>query len=279
LLAGFLLRARLALLVTLVPLVWFAGLYGPRFLPAPAAAAEQLSFRVLSFNIATGAGRGQPEPVVRLARAVGADLVCLQEVPGDALATIGAALLDEYPYQTGSGDGVILSRGPILAAQPYQPQTGAHDGLLAEVVVGDRVVTIVNAHLWLASSYADWRRGWFRLARGFDTERRDRAAAELVERLKERGGPRVLVGDFNMTPGSAAYQILTAELRDSYAEAGWGLGHTVPANMEPAAPNLSLPLFRVDYIFHSADLAARRAWVGPYTNSNHLPVVADLAFR
>ena len=200
LLAALLWRARLALALVMPPLVLFAGIFGPRLLPAPAAAAEQSAFRVLSFNVATGRGRGQPEPIIRLARAAGADLVCLQEVRADTLDVVGAALRDEYPYQAGSSDGVILSRGPILEARPYQPRTGAHEGLLAEVTVGDRVVTIVNAHLWLASGYATWRREGLHLARGYDTERRNLAAAELVERLRATGGPRVLVGDFNMTP-------------------------------------------------------------------------------
>jgi endonuclease/exonuclease/phosphatase family metal-dependent hydrolase len=42
---------------------------------------------------------------------------------------------------------------------------------------------------------------------------------------------------------------------------------------------VSLPLLRIDYIFHSADLATVGARVGPLGGSDHLPIVADLAFR
>jgi endonuclease/exonuclease/phosphatase (EEP) superfamily protein YafD len=42
---------------------------------------------------------------------------------------------------------------------------------------------------------------------------------------------------------------------------------------------LHLPLVRIDYVFHSADLRAISARVGPSTGSEHLPVVADLVFR
>jgi endonuclease/exonuclease/phosphatase family metal-dependent hydrolase len=33
---------------------------------------------------------------------------------------------------------------------------------------------------------------------------------------------------------------------------------------------------RIDYILHSVDFTARRAWIGADTGSDHLPVLADL---
>jgi vancomycin resistance protein VanJ len=276
LLAGLLLRARRTLLLLLLPTAAFLALYGGQFVPRATAAAAGPAFRVLTFNVAAGRGYGQAEPVVQLIRSVAPDLVALQEVRADALDTIGAALRESYPYQGRSADGVILSRAPLLETYALRPETGAHEGLVAEAVIGDRVVTLVNAHPYLPTQYSHWRRAGLDLARSYSTSARNAAVADLLDYLQTVDGPRVLVGDFNMSASSFAHDLLTTQLRDAYQEAGWGFGHTVPANLEPAAPAISLPLFRVDYIFHSSELAARRAWVGPYTNSNHLPVIADL---
>lgn len=56
----------------------------------------------------------------------------------------------------------------------------------------------------------------------------------------------------------------------SFPSAGWGFGHT--ARMA----HIPFPLLRIDYIWHTADLAARRAYVGPDVGSDHRPVIAEL---
>jgi endonuclease/exonuclease/phosphatase (EEP) superfamily protein YafD len=71
--------------------------------------------------------------------------------------------------------------------------------------------------------------------------------------------------------------MISRHLRDSYQEVGWGFGHTYPTT--PQSFGISVPLLRIDYVFHSAELVALRARVGPDGGSDHLPVVADLSIR
>ena len=92
-------------------------------------------------------------------------------------------------------------------------------------------------------------------------------------------GPQLVTGDFNQTEWSPSYPLVTAELRDSFREAGWGFGHTFPSTLSWARWDISLPLLRIDYIFHSGELLAQDARVGPASRSQHLPVIVDLAFR
>lgn len=54
----------------------------------------------------------------------------------------------------------------------------------------------------------------------------------------------ILCGDFNDTPSSFAYHLLSENLRDAFKEAGNGIGKTYNGN---------LPLLRIDYILHSPD--------------------------
>jgi endonuclease/exonuclease/phosphatase (EEP) superfamily protein YafD len=117
------------------------------------------------------------------------------------------------------------------------------------------------------------------LVRGFSPGWRDAQVEELVARLAADDGARLLTGDFNETEWSYPYERLHSVLGDSFREAGAGFGHTYPSHVRWDGWTLSVPLVRIDYVFHSAELVALHAAVGPDGGSDHLPVVADLAFR
>ena len=77
-------------------------------------------------------------------------------------------------------------------------------------------------------------------------------------------------------------------LFDAFQAAGRGrggtlprrLGHSTRVNLRPGWPARGLPgllpLARVDYIWHTADLAPLDCWVGEDAGSDHLPVLAEL---
>lgn len=280
--AAMVLRARIPLALALGPTLLFAYMYGPQFVPRGPVAATGPSFRVLSFNIGAGMGLGAAEPVLQAVHRARPDVICLQEVQGRSVEAIVSSLSADYPYQMRQDGTFIFSRFPLLDSRPLRLRSGAHTGLLTDVEVDHRLVAVANVHLWRVDQFEGWGRGMRSLVRAgndFATIERDAAVRELLGILRDVWGPRVLVGDFNMSPGSDAYRTLTAELRDSYREAGWGFGHTHPSHLGPTAPDLSLPLQRIDYIFHSDGLVTLSAQVGPDGGSNHLPILADLALR
>ena len=59
--------------------------------------------------------------------------------------------------------------------------------------------------------------------------------------------PVIVCGDFNDSPSSYTYNVIANELKDSFAEAGYGFGKTY------AGP---LPSFRIDYILHDQKFSA-----------------------
>jgi endonuclease/exonuclease/phosphatase (EEP) superfamily protein YafD len=99
------------------------------------------------------------------------------------------------------------------------------------------------------------------------------------------GGPAVLMGDFNLVERHPIYrQIAGAGLTDAFRAAGRGVGVTLPTRMARWAATGSRwgsiplpPLFRVDYIWLTADLLPLVAWVGGHAGSDHLPVCVRLA--
>ena len=83
----------------------------------------------------------------------------------------------------------------------------------------------------------------------------------LRDWLSTREVPVVLAGDFNMRPGSTAYESVTRQLSDL----------TVGANLL-TFPSDS-PWQQIDYVFASHGVNALSARTVNVTDSDHLPVV------
>jgi vancomycin resistance protein VanJ len=273
-------RARLALLSLALPLVVFLTYYGPRFgfQPSPAAGASG-SFRVISFNTGANAGGGSLAPLLRTLRAVDADVVALQEVPSATLEQLRIELAAAYPYQEGTVDAVSFSRFPLQRGPELQLRDSPYVGQQLSLSVRGRPVVLTNVHVTRPVYRLQWRRQVVPVVRAYNPESRDAQVTELVNRIRAVPGARLLTGDFNETEWSRPYQLLAAELDDSYRETGRGFGHTYPSNFIWGEWRFSLPLMRIDYVFHSRDLVALGARVGPDGGSDHLPVVAELGFQ
>ena len=107
-------------------------------------------------------------------------------------------------------------------------------------------------------------------------ERYGRRAAEVTriqEKIAGLDEPILLMCDCNLTDTSEAYARLDTVLDDSFREIGWGFGHTF---YPPVAPS---PIQRIDYVWHSDDFVAVKAFVGQDGGSDHLPIVAILGLN
>ncbi|HLH25542.1 MAG TPA: endonuclease/exonuclease/phosphatase family protein [Chloroflexota bacterium] len=279
LLAALVLRARAALVLSLLPLAAFVWAYGPQLVPQSPPAVAGPHLRVLTFNTGGNVGGGQQAPLLRTIQAVDADLVALQEVPPATEDALPDALAATYPYHVGTTDTLVLSRWPLEAEGEFRLQDAGYLAHQVAVSVGDRTLLHTNVHVTRPSYRVRWRRGLVPLVRGFSPGWRDAQVEDLVARLQATDGPRLLTGDFNETEWSYPYERLHSVLGDSFREAGAGFGHTYPSHLRWGGWTLSVPLVRIDYVFHSPELVALHAAVGPDGGSDHLPVVADLAFR
>jgi endonuclease/exonuclease/phosphatase (EEP) superfamily protein YafD len=107
----------------------------------------------------------------------------------------------------------------------------------------------------------------------------ERNASRLAEtaRLRDLAGelaePVLLLCDCNLTDTSQAYTRLDSALQDSFAEAGWGFGHTLQNQAS------GFRIQRLDYVWHDESFAAVEAHVGPEGGSDHLPVTAKLVLK
>lgn len=221
-----------------------------------------MPLRVVSYNVRSL--RDDRDAVAATLRAVGPDLVCVQEAPrflfsrAKCLALADAAGLSVLAGGR-SAAGNLLLGGPrvrLISGSRFRlPRSGRRHRRAVAVAE----VEVDGAHLVLAGTHLS-----------LDPWERLRQIRRLVGRLSAT--PLVLGADVNDVPGSAPWTMLTAVLRDAHATAPRGGALTFPAR----EPNR-----RLDAVFVSPEVAVTGCGVppdlaDPARATDHLPVVADL---
>jgi len=274
-------KSRLAKLVICLPCAVFLLLYGQLFFPqlGSVSSGSERTLTVMTYNVT----RGDPgaEQILSIIQSEDADIVALQEVSPE-LAEALVRLDDLYPYRAlhptpdGYAGSAVLSRYPLSGDAVFPLVEGAHLFQRVAIDVRGTEIQLLNVHL--QPPRVPVRRGGSRILipSGYDTSTQDRELERLFQEMEKLSGPMIVVGDFNMTDQSPGYRELTGKLEDAYREAGWGFGHTFP-DVEVRSIATPLPVVRIDYVFHSHDLAARRAYVGDRGGPNHRFLVAELS--
>jgi endonuclease/exonuclease/phosphatase family metal-dependent hydrolase len=92
-------------------------------------------------------------------------------------------------------------------------------------------------------------------------------ARSIAEHIRQSPYPVIVCGDFNDTPTSYAYHIISENLKDAFVESGKGIGNSY---------NGKFPSFRIDYILYSNDFSAYDFEVKSADYSDHYPIVAKI---
>lgn len=111
-----------------------------------------------------------------------------------------------------------------------------------------------------------------------DAAARERGARMIADRIAATPGAVVLTGDFNTEPGTPPHALLTRTLTDVWTAAPRRKGPAETFHAFTGTPDR-----RIDWIL-TRGVRARRAWTVPAGKrppyaSDHLPVIADLAWR
>jgi len=92
-------------------------------------------------------------------------------------------------------------------------------------------------------------------------------ARSIAEHIRQSPYPVIVCGDFNDTPTSYAYHIISENLKDAFVESGIGIGNSY---------NGKFPSFRIDYILYSNDFSAYDFEVKSADYSDHYPIIAKI---
>lgn len=240
-------------------LAWLLWLLGSGFcVSLPRAGA---SWSLASYNL-EGCPNGQ-DATSGVLRALKADVYALQEVPAWPLS--GAPALNA----ANDGEFVVLSRYPILSHRlaELQPDRFSRPCQVVELSLPDGPLRLINVHDSLLIHGPQWlinHRQQLGVIVTQGLRDRDAQMTKLASLLRP---DRCLVaGDFNAQSRDHCLGRLRACMLDSFAERGVGWGFSFES---------SLPAIRIDYIWHSPDLACKSCAVARYQASDHFPVRAE----
>lgn len=227
-----------------------------------------------------GNDRANPDRLVRVCRACGADIIGMQEVSQNQANILTSQLTDDYPHQAlfpgGFAGKAVLSRYPIVFVKQLQ---------LSEVRPDLQVCLEINGHnLALIVAHPPppslrWK--------GFHFDQQTWSQIQKLVQLAIENPPAILLGDFNLVNWRDEYSYMcTAGLQDAFTAAGRKFGYTLPKRVGPWRRFKTInrminwlpliPLLRVDYIWITREISSLDAWVGEDTGSDHLPVMARL---
>lgn len=273
-------RSRSAAIGWLVPATLAVAWFAPAFLPkaSPVSANSGLRLKIMALNV--NGSSGDPAGVLSRIRMENPDLILLQEVNPQYAPRLRTDLRTAYPYQVineikGSAGMGVLSRYPLRDRNWYALAGSTYAARWVTLSAGARTLEILNVHLRTSTLEPFSSESRVAFDRSFRT--REQQARELIA-FADAHAPALFGGDFNTPPTTIAYSLLRAGLTDSFSQAGWGLGGTFPAAWSSFAA-LPVPpaLLRLDYVWHTRDLASEEAYVGEADGeSDHLPILATV---
>jgi endonuclease/exonuclease/phosphatase family metal-dependent hydrolase len=221
-------------------------------------------------------------------KSVGADIVCLQEFRGpkgvkveDYFAKVMPGYnVEHYTHITGRGyfGNVILSRFPVVGQGKFDFEESSNQAHYADLDIGGEVLRVYNCH------FESYSLSIPRLVKAF-TSREDGKVQEAEEKMRNsitrrpqqvdivlddiRDSPvdPIVTGDFNDTPMSYTYQRLKQGRKDSFIEAGKGMGGTYTGLW---------PFIRIDYVLIPEKCEALYHKVERKRFSDHYPIVTRL---
>ena len=282
-------RMRLLLALALLPSFFFLGRYiqlgaAPEDRPEP-------GLKVISYNVGLFAhgpeGMSRLEladSVSRYLRAQKADVICLQEfylpsnVPTNLwfLAHFPGYHKEYYLYtgEKGSAGNVTLTRRRVLNKGKIVFEKSTNMALWTDVRFDSGTLRLYNCH------FESYNISLPALVKGFTDDevveetgrkmsrsirKRPRQVNEVLDHVDTAPVPSLVLGDFNDTPLSYTYFHLLRDRKDSFTQAGRGLGATHSALW---------PLLRIDYILYPEQLQAVSYQVDRVPYSDHYPIIA-----
>ncbi len=212
------------------------------------------------------------------------DILCLQEVLSYQAQVKSEKLNFKYAHKIPYKGTWILSQHPILKHGEIDFKTSGNSCLWADIKIHEKTIRIYSLHLQsnnvsgtteriLSEGELQERKTWsdikgilgkFR----YNSKIRTQQARKVKNHIEKSPHPVVLCGDFNETPQSYVYRMLSKDLSDTFQEKGFGFGTTYAGK---------LPALRIDYILADPKFTVLDCQVFKEKHSDHYPVLSKLS--
>jgi endonuclease/exonuclease/phosphatase family metal-dependent hydrolase len=210
------------------------------------------------------------------------DILCTQET-GSTFYHLLAEKLN-YPHTFNLKKGtVIFSRFPMEAGGDIPFSKSNNSIVWVDIRTNKGLVRVYNAHLQsnkvtsqtekiLEEGELKEEETWGEIGGvlgqvGKATRIRAQQAAFLRDHIDRCPHPIILCGDFNDTPNSYVYRILSEPFKDTFREKGLGLGSTFGG---------ALPFLRIDYILTAPKIKIYACKRVESDFSDHYPVFVEV---
>lgn len=285
----------------LLPLLVLLGCWGAirNYIPVNLFREEvpEEAIKILSYNTHSFGGRQKhtvekPNEVLAYLQECDADIICLQEyVWGGKLKRkdIDYAMR-KYKYKhynpmtsTGRNGLGCYSRYPILSAKRINYKSRGNGSMMYRIKVGEDTLVVINNHLESNKIAEADRDTYQELLDNPYQETTLPGMGKLIKKVADASvirsiqadslngvinaleGEKIIVcGDFNDSPISYTYRVMSEGLTDAFVESGNGLGISY---------NLDRFYFRIDHILMSDNLQPYHCTVDRSVKaSDHYPI-------
>lgn len=211
------------------------------------------------------------------------DILCIQEVNSAAAQLVNDKLGFEHIHKIPYLGTSILSRFPIIQSGEIPFTTKANSCVWADIKIKNKMIRVYSLHLKsnrvstkaeqiIASGDIKEKETWTDIKGIFGKFRytsktRVQQALKVKAHIDKSPYPVILCGDFNETPQSYVYRLLSENLNDSFQKKGFGLGTTYAG---------SIPALRIDYILPNPGIKVLDFQIFKKIYSDHYPVFATL---
>ena len=237
------------------------------------------------------------DKIVDFLENAGADVICLQEVPGGKIkgkdyATLLKNVLKNKKLHFASHDktktgraGILtISKYPIVGRGDISFETSTNISIWTDIKIKTDTVRVYNLHL--QSIHLDPSN--YKFLDTLDLNANDRnikEAEDIMGLMKSAYEQRafqtdkisrhiikspykvIVCGDFNDQPVSYTYHNICGDLNDAFIESGNGISNTYIGKF---------PSFRIDYILHSSEIISSDYKVTHVKLSDHYPIQCTL---
>ena len=214
------------------------------------------------------------------------DILCLQEV--DDFHT--ESLMKNFGFKDNHkiryyGTG-IYSKYPIIEKGRINFDIKVNSCLWADIQINEQTIRVYSLHLQSNSvsnvtekvinegqfkekeTWSDIRTILGKFKR--TTKIRAQQAVTIARHIASSPHPVIVCGDFNETPQSYAYRMISENFNDSFREKGAGLGSTYAG---------SIPALRIDYILSDKNFKIINNYILKKSYSDHYPVMSTFSLN
>lgn len=219
------------------------------------------ALRVLQLN--TWASNRHPQRIADLLAATQPDLAALEEITAD-----NASYLRQQPIVRTYSTVVWFPTDRLMLLSRYslagKPVFGSHPPMIQAIVHREgHPISIIVAHTYRPiGDYPEYLRQMQRLSQA----------------IYKMPRPIVLMGDLNTGPWSFPFKRLIQQTGLQNTQRGQGLQPTYPYIFPKTQLLTYLPILPIDHVLVSRELVTLKRWNGPFSGSDHLPVLVDFGW-